>query len=163
MGFLVGGYICDSDFRKENSPENQNLLQKKSNKTFPVPWNVSQEAGNNPLPPSLWLNKAEQWMGKMKLDGGEGPCVPWGWRARAPGWEKPENSTYTCSEPGTAALGMWPKQLSKPWTRRYKYLVKIRVLTLSWGGILHRNPLKTKEVASFLDLLHGRSNSIYYN
>lgn len=104
------------------------------------------EVTNNSLPPSLWLNKAEQWMGKMKLDGGEGPCMPWGWRAQAPGWEKPANSYLRLQWSRNCSMGMCPKQLSKAWTRRYKYLLKVRVLALSWGGTLHRNPLKTKGV-----------------
>lgn len=36
-------------------------------KKIPGSWNISQKARNNPLPPSLCLNKAER-MGKMQLD-----------------------------------------------------------------------------------------------
>lgn len=95
---------------------------------------------------SLWLNKAEQWMGKMKLDGGEGPCMPWGSWAQALSWQKTAAPTHACSEPRTAALGMCPRrQLSKVWTRRYKYLLKARVLNLSLGELrtdIHWKPRK---------------------
>lgn len=110
---------------------------------------------------SLWLNKAEQWMGKMKLDGGEGPCMPWGAWAQALSWQKPAAPTHACSEPQTAVLGMCPRrQLSKVWTRRYKPLLKARVLNLSLGELcteIHWKPRKWHPFGT-----HGRRfNTIY--